>query len=196
MRSRLFLLIITLLEVFTLFCLGVLGDRIANLIQIRTSLLLSLTAFAVALTTIISFLRQSPPDIDSNLTFREVWQRLKPKKRRRPLFGPRYTDKQETALTALGLIGPFILGVIGAFLRIPFIEAGLSKLWFWLLAVFLLLALIPMLLLERRTYSLDTWSDSFLGIGCLSIFLTTLILSGVALGFIVIYFLNNSFKFI
>lgn len=184
MKSNKLLLIFILIETFTLFCLGVLGDRLASLITIPTWLLLGFTALGIAMASIIAFLRQSPPE---NLSLGEAWQRLKPKKRRRIMFGPRYSERKELWLINLGLFGPLVLGILGAFIYPYFLKAGLITQWYWLLGGFVLLTLIPNVLLYRQSYSVEIWGDTFFGVGCMMVVLTALVFSGVGVGISIVY---------
>jgi hypothetical protein len=190
MKSNKLLLLLILTETFTLFCLGVLGNRVADLFNLPTPLLLGFCALGIAVTAIVTFIRQNPTTDSSqatNLSWGEIWQRLKPRRPHKYMFKSDSEIRADNRLVAMTVIGALGFGVFGSFLRLPLIAANLSTYWYALLLVFALLNIIPtLLLLFRETSSID-WGDIVFGGGCLALFFGILVLVGVAIGSLAIY---------
>lgn len=96
--------------------------------------------------------------------------------------------RAENRLIAMTVIGALGFGVFASFLRLPFIGANISTYWYGLLGVFALLNIIPTLIMVFREASSIGWEEVILGGGCLALFFGILVLVGVAIGSLGIYF--------
>lgn len=194
-HNKPFLFTIILLEAFILFCLSVLGDRLASLLQLPTPLLLVFAVLGIVAIALLTYLRQSEPPADSNtnqsvthLSLGEIWQRLKPHKRHKMLFGPRYSPKEEGIRYELSVGGAIMFGVLGSLLRYWFNQFGRSTLWYIMLGFFLLMATIPTMQVMLRNSAHRSFGPKALEFFNLCIFLGFFLLGGLVFTSILLYF--------
>lgn len=186
--SRFFIIAIILLETFALFCLGALSDRVASQFTLPTPLLFFVSALAIIAVTLVSYLRYSQTSNDTSkatsdnqLSFSEIWQRLKPRKRHKFLFPSPKERKRAERFTCLALTGLLGLGVLGAILQNYYPQFIPSARWFVVFGLVVFLLLIFWTIKEQRSWA-DIF-DSMLGL----VMLCYLVLVGFALGYLGIY---------
>jgi hypothetical protein len=155
MQKKLFILI--LLESLTLFCLSVLGDRVATLVSLPVPALLGLAALGIIITAILSYASQVPAE-ETHITLNDVWQRLRPRHRKKLIFGPRLPDAEEGRLAVTGFFLCVVLGIWNAFIRAYLVNKNLTEYWYIAIAVTILIASLPFIKIALH----NTSGDSFL----------------------------------
>src|ERR1044072_1744938 len=188
--SKLFIIVVILLETLTVFCLGILSNQISNLFTLPVPLLLLLAASGITGMTLITYFRYShasdkvdrPPTTDK-LTIGEIWRRLKPRKRHKYLFVPTRTRHIEDLISET-----FLVITIGVGLWLPFMWEFFPqlKLTWHRLIIFGLICLlsIPIVAIftpeKRLAYKL---SDSI----ALVFFFVAFLLAGIVYGYVFLY---------
>lgn len=194
MKSNKLLLIIILVETFTIFCLGVLSDQIAELFKLPPYLLLGFAALGLSLTAILSYFLHKPVDTEhmaiKGLSFRDVLTRLTHRKGDSKFFSPGYSKFTQNLLLLLGLGGAVVYGIVAAFLRIPFTNSERPNLWFLTIGGFLLLSYIPIFFINRQSYSPESVPEKLFLHTVLLIGLFLIIMMGLGLGLIAIFVFN------
>jgi hypothetical protein len=152
------LLIIILLDILVLFCLGVLGSRVANLVNIPTPLLLVLSVVGIILAAYIAYVRQSQSSegeraIKLPLTFPRfslgaIWQRINPR-------NLNYSEDTETNITVVSFGTAFILGTIGTF----FWDPGPSSPYSLFALSSIAITFIPLLVIIIKGSKKDSWGE-------------------------------------
>jgi len=194
MRSNKLWLILILVETFTLFCLGIVGNQIATLFQLPTYLLLIFAALGLSLTAILSYFARNPFETEhmayQGLSFRDIFDRLRHRKGDSKFFADKYSKRTQSILVKMGFFGAFFYGIIAAFLRIPFTNSSHPNWWFYGLGILLFLAYIPVLLLDRQGYSSDSFLSKLVLHIILLIILFFIMMMGLGLGFIALFAIN------
>jgi hypothetical protein len=170
------LLIIILLETLVLFCLGVLGSRVASLVNLPTSLLLFLSAIGIILAAYIAYVRQSRtsegekaiklPFTFPRFSLKAIWQRINPR-------NLNYTEDAETNITVVSFGTAFILGTIGTF----FWEPGPGSPYSLFAVSSIAITFIPLLVVIIKGSREDSWGELIFSLGG-AIFLLSAAVSG------------------
>lgn len=190
--SKLFILLIILLETLTVFCLGILSNQISNLFTLPAPLLLILAGAGITGMTLIVYFRYShaPEKIDDSpihdrLTVGEVWRRLKPRKRHKYLFKPTKPRFHEDLIGPLLFMGLMVLGLATPFLWELFPQLKLNWHRLYNYGLFCLIAIPILAIFSDEDGLLHKLGQAIV----IVLFFNSLILGMIAYGYFFLYIL-------
>lgn len=188
MQNNGFWIILILVETFTLFCLGIIGNQIASLFQLPTYLLLIFAVFGLSLTVVISSQLRKPNNDEVKKENNLSLSRSRTQKEKQlPIEGYQYYQDKQEHIGLWNFNWAFLWGFLASILRLPFYNFGISYLWYVLLGIFILLSYFPLFQLRKRFFKVGSSSSLYEFILILTL-ITVIMSIGLILGFIMVYF--------